>query len=121
MAQQACPRPSVLATGPLESAGARSGPNPPRVPTPVTSQAISQAEPVRAVPAFVMFATRSRSPLHRQPIPLTGTFPCTLDEHRSLVLPVEVMKQLDDTEHRMIPFIEKFRSIREAVKQFGRI
>lgn len=30
-------------------------------------------------------------------------------------------QQLDDTEHRMYPFIEKFRSIREAVKQFGRI
>jgi regulator of RNase E activity RraA len=36
----------------------------------------------------------------------------------------EVLKkaqELDDTEHRMIPFIEKFRSISEAVKQFGRI
>jgi 4-hydroxy-4-methyl-2-oxoglutarate aldolase len=36
----------------------------------------------------------------------------------------EVLKKaqdLDDTEHRMYPFIEKFRSIREAVKQFGRI
>lgn len=36
----------------------------------------------------------------------------------------EVLKkaqELDDTEHRMIPFIEKFRSIKEAVKQFGRI
>jgi regulator of RNase E activity RraA len=36
----------------------------------------------------------------------------------------EVLKkaqELDDTEHRMTPFIEKFRSIREAVKQFGRI
>lgn len=30
-------------------------------------------------------------------------------------------QELDDTDHRMIPFIEKFRSIREAVKQFGRI
>jgi len=30
-------------------------------------------------------------------------------------------QELDDIEHRMIPFIEKFRSIREAVKQFGRI
>jgi regulator of RNase E activity RraA len=30
-------------------------------------------------------------------------------------------QELDDTEHRMIPFIEKYRSIREAVKQFGRI
>ncbi|HLJ16653.1 MAG TPA: RraA family protein [Bryobacteraceae bacterium] len=36
----------------------------------------------------------------------------------------EVLKKaqtLDDTEHRMLPFIEKFRSIREAVAKFGRI
>jgi regulator of RNase E activity RraA len=36
----------------------------------------------------------------------------------------EVLKkaqELDDTEHRMYPFIEKFKSIREAVAQFGRI
>jgi 4-hydroxy-4-methyl-2-oxoglutarate aldolase len=36
----------------------------------------------------------------------------------------EVLKKsqdLDDTEHRMLPFIEKYRSIKEAVKQFGRI
>ena len=36
----------------------------------------------------------------------------------------EVLKkaqELDDTEHRMIPFIEKFRSIKEAVARFGRI
>jgi hypothetical protein len=36
----------------------------------------------------------------------------------------EVLKraqELDDTEHRMYPFIEKFRSIREAVEKFGRI
>jgi 4-hydroxy-4-methyl-2-oxoglutarate aldolase len=36
----------------------------------------------------------------------------------------EVLKksqELDDTEHRMLPFIEKYKSIREAVKQFGRI
>ena len=30
-------------------------------------------------------------------------------------------QQLDDVEHRMIPFIEKHKSINEAVKQFGRI
>ncbi len=30
-------------------------------------------------------------------------------------------QELDDTEHRMIPFIEKFRSIKEAVAKFGRI
>lgn len=36
----------------------------------------------------------------------------------------EILKkaqELDDTEHRMIPFIEKYRSIREAVSKFGRI
>jgi regulator of RNase E activity RraA len=30
-------------------------------------------------------------------------------------------QELDDTEHRMIPYIEKFRSIRAAVANFGRI
>ena len=30
-------------------------------------------------------------------------------------------EQLDNSEHSMYPFIEKFRSITEAVKQFGRI
>jgi regulator of RNase E activity RraA len=36
----------------------------------------------------------------------------------------EVLKkaqQLDETEHSMYPFIEKYRSIREAVSKFGRI
>ena len=28
---------------------------------------------------------------------------------------------LDDTEHQMLPFIEKFRSMKEAVQKFGRI
>jgi 4-hydroxy-4-methyl-2-oxoglutarate aldolase len=52
----------------------------------------------------------------------------TADEDGVAVVPLaraaEVLKksqELDDTEHRMYPFIEKFRSIREAVKQFGRI
>ncbi len=52
----------------------------------------------------------------------------TADEDGVAVVPIaraaEVLKksqELDDTEHRMIPFIEKYRSIREAVKQFGRI
>jgi 4-hydroxy-4-methyl-2-oxoglutarate aldolase len=30
-------------------------------------------------------------------------------------------QELDDTEHRMLPFIEKYRSIGEAVAKFGRI
>ncbi|MCU1315539.1 MAG: hypothetical protein JWN63_861 [Candidatus Acidoferrum typicum] len=30
-------------------------------------------------------------------------------------------QELGDTEHRMIPFIEKFRSINESLKKFGRI
>src|SRR5436190_17732512 len=36
----------------------------------------------------------------------------------------EVLKKaqaLDDTEHSMLPFIEKFKSIKEAVAKFGRI
>lgn len=52
----------------------------------------------------------------------------TADEDGVAVVPkaraAEVLKksqELDDTEHRMYPFIEKFRSIRDAVKQFGRI
>jgi 4-hydroxy-4-methyl-2-oxoglutarate aldolase len=52
----------------------------------------------------------------------------TADEDGVAVVPREkwadVLKksqELDDTEHRMYPFIEKYRSIREAVKQFGRI
>jgi 4-hydroxy-4-methyl-2-oxoglutarate aldolase len=52
----------------------------------------------------------------------------TADEDGVAVVPqakaAEVLRksqELDDTEHRMLPFIEKFRSIREAVKQFGRI
>jgi regulator of RNase E activity RraA len=52
----------------------------------------------------------------------------TADEDGVVVVPkaraADVLKksqELDDTEHRMLPFIEKFRSIREAVKQFGRI
>jgi regulator of RNase E activity RraA len=30
-------------------------------------------------------------------------------------------QELDDTEHKMLPFIEKFKSIKEAVAKFGRI
>ncbi len=52
----------------------------------------------------------------------------TADEDGVAVVPIaraaDVLKksqELDDTEHRMYPFIEKYRSIAEAVKQFGRI
>ncbi len=52
----------------------------------------------------------------------------TADEDGVAVVPKEhaadVLKKaqdLDDTEHRMLPFIEKFRSIKEAVAKFGRI
>jgi hypothetical protein len=30
-------------------------------------------------------------------------------------------QDLDDTEHRMLPFIEKFKSMKLAVERFGRI
>jgi regulator of RNase E activity RraA len=50
------------------------------------------------------------------------------DEDGVAVVPrakaAEVLKkaqELDETEHRMYPFIEKFRSIKEAVDKFGRI
>jgi regulator of RNase E activity RraA len=52
----------------------------------------------------------------------------TADEDGVAVVPraraADVLRrsqELDDTEHRMYPFIEKYRSIKEAVKQFGRI
>jgi regulator of RNase E activity RraA len=52
----------------------------------------------------------------------------TADEDGVVVVPraraAEVLKKAqenDDTEHRMYPFIEKLRSIREAVAKFGRI
>jgi regulator of RNase E activity RraA len=52
----------------------------------------------------------------------------TADEDGVAVVPkakaADILKKaqdLDDTEHRMIPFIEKFRSIKEAVAKFGRI
>ena len=52
----------------------------------------------------------------------------TADEDGVAVVPAskasDVLRksqELDDTEHRMLPFIEKFRSINEAVRQFGRI
>ena len=50
------------------------------------------------------------------------------DEDGVAVVPkakaAEVLKRaqdLDDTEHRMLPFIEKFKSMKEAVAKFGRI
>jgi len=50
------------------------------------------------------------------------------DEDGVVVVPkakaAEVLKKaqdLDNTEHSMIPFIEKFRSLKEAVAKFGRI
>jgi len=52
----------------------------------------------------------------------------TADEDGVVVVPrahaADVLKKsqdLDNTEHSMIPFIEKFRSIKEAVARFGRI
>jgi regulator of RNase E activity RraA len=50
------------------------------------------------------------------------------DEDGVVVVPraraADILKkaqELDDTEHRMIPFIEKYKSIKEAVATFGRI
>jgi regulator of RNase E activity RraA len=50
------------------------------------------------------------------------------DEDGVVVVPkdkaAEVLKkaqELDDTEHKMYPFVEKFKSVKEAVQKFGRI
>jgi regulator of RNase E activity RraA len=40
-------------------------------------------------------------------------------EHAADVL--KKAQQLDDSEHSMLPFIEKYKSIREAVAKFGRL
>jgi regulator of RNase E activity RraA len=52
----------------------------------------------------------------------------TADEDGVVVVPraraAEILKKaqdLDNTEHTMIPFIEKFKSMKEAVARFGRI
>jgi regulator of RNase E activity RraA len=52
----------------------------------------------------------------------------TADEDGVAVVPrdkaAEVLKkaqELDDTEHRMYPFLEKFKSMKEALARFGRI
>ena len=52
----------------------------------------------------------------------------TADEDSIVAVPkahaADVLKkaqELDNTEHSTIPFIEKFRSIKEAVARFGRI
>jgi len=40
-------------------------------------------------------------------------------EHAAEVL--KKAQQLDNTEHSMLPFIEKYKSMKEAVAKFGRI
>jgi regulator of RNase E activity RraA len=52
----------------------------------------------------------------------------TADQDGVVVVPraqaAEILKkaqELDETEHTMLPFIEKYRSIKEAVAKFGRI
>jgi regulator of RNase E activity RraA len=60
--------------------------------------------------------------------PVSANDIISADEDGVVVIPRakagEVLKkaqELDNTEHTMIPFIEKFRSIKEAVARFGRI
>ncbi|HYW41739.1 MAG TPA: RraA family protein [Bryobacteraceae bacterium] len=59
---------------------------------------------------------------------VTGGDIISADDDGVVVVPkdkaAEVLKKaqdLDNTEHTMMPFIEKFRSIKEAVAKFGRI
>jgi regulator of RNase E activity RraA len=41
--------------------------------------------------------------------------------HEKAAAVLERAQQLDNTEHSMMPFIEKYRSLREAVAKFGRL
>jgi len=61
-------------------------------------------------------------------VPVNAGDIISADEDGVVVIPraraAEILKraeELDNTEHSMIPFIEKFKSIREAVAKFGRI
>ena len=61
-------------------------------------------------------------------VPVNAGDIISADEDGVVVIPraraAEILKraeELDNTEHTMIPFIEKFKSIREAVAKFGRI
>jgi len=52
----------------------------------------------------------------------------TADEDGVCVIPrdkaaavLKKAQELDDTEHKMYPFVEKFKSVKEAVRRFGRI
>jgi 4-hydroxy-4-methyl-2-oxoglutarate aldolase len=61
-------------------------------------------------------------------VPVNANDIVSADEDGVVVIPgaraAEVLKkaqELDNTEHTMIPFIEKYKSINEAVSKFGRI
>jgi regulator of RNase E activity RraA len=67
-------------------------------------------------------------PIHCDGVTVAANDIIVADQDGVVVVPREhaaeilvLAQKLDNSEHSMYPFIEKFRSITEAVKQFGRI
>jgi 4-hydroxy-4-methyl-2-oxoglutarate aldolase len=109
--------------GAVLDAGVRDLPQIQRLQFPVYSRAIAPATSVN----HYKFAG-SNVPVMCAGVRVNGGDIIAADEDGVVAVPrakaAEVLKkaqELDDTEHKMYPFIEKFKSIKEAVAKFGRI
>jgi 4-hydroxy-4-methyl-2-oxoglutarate aldolase len=109
--------------GAVLDAGVRDLPQIHRLQFPVYSRAIAPATSVN----HYKFAG-SNVPVMCAGVRVSAGDIIAADEDGVVAVPrakaAEVLKkaqELDDTEHKMYPFIEKFKSIKEAVAKFGRI
>ena len=109
--------------GAVLDAGVRDLPQINRLQFPVYSRGISPATSVN----HYKFAG-SNIPVTCAGVRVNAGDIISADEDGVVAVPrakaAEVLKkaqELDDTEHKMYPFIEKFKSIKEAVEKFGRI
>lgn len=109
--------------GAVLDAGVRDTPQIKRIQFPVFSRGIVPSTSVN----HYRFAARN-VPVTCAGVKVEPNDIIVADEDGVAVVPkakaAEVLKkaqELDDTEHRMYPFIEKFKSIKEAVEKFGRI
>jgi regulator of RNase E activity RraA len=109
--------------GAVLDAGVRDLPQINRLQFPIYSRGISPATSVN----HYKFAG-ANIPVTCAGVRVTAGDIIAADEDGVVAVPrakaAEVLKkaqELDDTEHKMYPFIEKFKSIKEAVEKFGRI